>query len=67
MSASNWVHLEDCDVLRVTGKAILVFFEGEQHWFPKSQVSEADKYEEGDSGLTVSVTTWIAEQKGIET
>jgi hypothetical protein len=66
MSASRWVHLEECSVKVVTERAILVEYEGEELWFPLSQVSEGDQYENGDEGVTISVTEWIADQKGID-
>lgn len=66
MSASNWVHLESCTVRRVTDKAMLVAYDDEDIWLPLSQVSQAEQYEAGDEGVTISVTEWIAEQKGIE-
>jgi hypothetical protein len=66
MSASRWVHLEECSVKAVTERAILVEYEGEELWFPLSQVSEGDQYENGDEGVTISVTEWIADQKGID-
>lgn len=66
MSQSEYVHLEGCDILAVTDAAIQVRWEGDRYWFPKSQVADPETYEAGDKGLTVSVTEWIAEQKGIE-
>lgn len=69
MPASNWVHLENCEIVAVSDKAILVVNEeplGEPTWFPKSQVDEADKFVVGDKDVTVSITEWIANQKGIE-
>jgi hypothetical protein len=65
MSASQWVHLDDCKVIRTTEKALLVEYEGEEIWLPISQVSEGDKYEAGDE-CTISVTAYIAREKGIE-
>ena len=66
MGASNWVHLDDCDVLRTTEKAILVEYDGEEIWLPRSQVSDGEQYEEGDTGVTISITEYIAREKGIE-
>jgi hypothetical protein len=66
MSASNWVHLESCNVKRVTDKAMLVEYQDAEVWLPLSQVSEADQYEEGDTDVTISVTEWIAAQKDLE-
>ncbi len=66
MSASNWVHLEDCEVLKETEKAILIRYDDEEIWLPRSQVSEGDKYTAGDKGVTVSISEYIAREKGIE-
>lgn len=66
MSASHYVHLNDCEVKRTTEKAILIDYEGEEIWLPRSQVSEGDKYEAGDTGVTISITEYIAREKGLE-
>lgn len=65
VSHSHWVHLDVELVKKVTEKAMLVVVGGEEYWLPLSQVSEGEKYEEGDADLTVSVTEWIAKQKGL--
>jgi hypothetical protein len=69
MSASNWVHLEGCNVLRVTDKAMLVEYDDGELWLPLSQIDpeSRDQYEEGDEDVTVSITLWLAKEKGIET
>lgn len=66
MSASGYLHLEDCNIKAVTERAILVEYDGEEIWFPVSQVADPDVFEKGDEGVTVSVSEWIANQKGIE-
>jgi hypothetical protein len=66
MGQSNWVHLEECKVLQETEKAILIEYGGEEIWLPRSQVSEGDKYATGDEGVTISITEYIAREKGIE-
>lgn len=65
-SASKWVHVTVDRIERVTPMALLVTIGDEEYWLPKSQISEANKYEEGDEDLTLSITEWIAEQKDIE-
>jgi hypothetical protein len=52
-------------VKRVTEKALLIEYDGEEVWLPLSQVSEGEKYEEGDEEVTVSITEWIAKQKNL--
>ena len=66
MSASGYVHLDPCDILKVTDNAILVLYDGEKHWLPKSQVADPDTYDAGDEEVTVSISDWLARQKGIE-
>lgn len=68
MSASEFVHLEDCDILNVTDRAILIRFKSETHWIPVSQLADGEdhNFEKGDREITVSISEWIAEQKGID-
>jgi hypothetical protein len=66
MSASQWVHLDVDRIKKITDKAMLVELDGDDHWLPLSQVSEPETFEEGDEDVTVSITEWIAEQKGLE-
>lgn len=66
MGASNYVHLEVSEIKRETDKAFLVVLEdGAEHWLPKSQIADADDYSEGDTNCTVSITEWLAGEKGI--
>ncbi len=66
MSASNWIHLEVKLIVRETPAAFLLRLDDdEEYWIPKSQVSDPEDYEEGDADCSMSVTEWIAEQKGI--
>lgn len=69
MSATNYVHLEGCDIVAVTDKAVLIEYEDEQHWIPISQLADGEdhSFERGDEDVTVSVSAWIAKQKGIDT
>ena len=64
--ASSWVHLEGCKVNKATAKALLVELEdGEELWLPRSQISEGEKYDAGDEDVTISISAWIAQQKGL--
>lgn len=67
MSSSNYVHLEVEEILRETDKAFLLRLEdeGQELWVPKSQISDADDYEEGDKNCTVSVSRWFADKEGL--
>ncbi len=64
MSEQEWVHLDFAVIRKETDKAFNVQLEdGSIHWFPKSQVADADDYKAGDRNGVISVTAWIAEQK----
>lgn len=66
MGASNWVHLDVEEIVRETDKAFLVRLEdGEEVWLPKGQVADADDYKEGDTNCTLSISEWIAGEKGL--
>ncbi len=70
MGQSNYVHLDDCVVLRATEKAILVRYDDEEIWLPKSQIvdpADPDTIQAGSEERTISITEWLAKQKGIET
>jgi hypothetical protein len=65
VGASNWVHLDVDEILRETDAAFLVQIGEDEVWLPKSQIDGADGYEVGDCDLTISVTEWLARQKGL--
>lgn len=65
MSASNYVHLEGVNIKRETGLAFLIEYEGEECWIPKSHVADADDYAEGDLDRSLSISEWIAQEKGL--
>lgn len=65
MGQSHYVHLEDCRIVRESAAALLIEYDGEEHWIPRSQIADHEIYDEGDEGVTVSITEWIADQKGI--
>jgi len=66
MSHSGFVHVEVERVVSETANAFLLLIDGSEYWIPKSQVADPDTYERGDENVTVSMTDWIAKQKGIE-
>lgn len=61
------VKFEDVRCLRETEKGLLCLVGGDEHWIPKSQVSDdsevfnADENNEG----TLVVSEWIAREKGL--
>lgn len=65
MSASGYVHVEVERIVKETAMAFLCRIAGQEHWIPKSQVADPDDYEEGDVGATLSVTEFIAREKGL--
>jgi hypothetical protein len=73
MGASRYIHLEVERIVRETDAAFLVVLwqdtgecdAGEELWLPKTQIADAEDYEAGDGNVTLSITEWIAEQKGL--
>jgi hypothetical protein len=66
MSRSDWVYLDGCDISYETDKAMLIIYDGDKIWIPKSQIGELDRLQVGDTGITVLVSRWFAEKEGIE-
>ncbi len=67
MSASNWVHIDVVMIHRETDKAFLCELDDErQEWLPKSQIADAEDYAAGDTDCTISISEWLAKEKGIE-
>jgi len=56
----------DVEVVKETEKAFLLRVDGDEEeiWVPKSQVIEDGALLEGETG-TMTLTTWVAEQKGL--
>lgn len=54
----------DVEVTAETEKAILVSYEGEETWVPKSQVhDDSEAYKKGQEGKIV-LPLWLAEREG---
>lgn len=54
------------EVVKETDAAFLFVTEGDEEvWIPKSQMENEICCQEGDTDLEVSVTRWIAEEKGL--
>ncbi len=66
MSKSGYVHVEFEQILQETDAAFLITIQDEDVWLPKSQIANPEDYTEGDAGGTISITEWIANEKGIE-
>ncbi len=65
MGSGNYVHLDVDEILRETDGAFLLKIGDEELWVPKSQISDASDYGEGDEDCTVSVTKWFADKEGL--
>jgi hypothetical protein len=67
MSASDYVHLDVLLIKKETDMAFLLVLEDDERelWVPKSQVSNSDDYDEGDTDCTVSVSEWFASKEGL--
>lgn len=50
----------NCEILKISQKAILVLFEGEEHWVPQSLIFEDDlaEVEQGFVG-EINVAEWF--------
>lgn len=61
----SWETFNDVSVDAETPKAILVTLDGEEHWIPKSQISDdSEVYTSGTEGKLI-ISTWIAKEKGL--
>lgn len=65
MSASNYVTFDVDEIVRETDAAFLLRIEDEEHWIPKSQIADASDYAMGDVDCSMSLTEFIARQKGL--
>ncbi len=65
MGAGNWVHVDVNEILRATDAALLCQIGDVEVWLPRSQISEGEQYEAGDTDVTLSVSEWIAREKGL--
>lgn len=65
MSMSNWVTLENCNIRKITEKAILIEWKDGDYWIPKSCIEDPDRLEVGDDNITVLITETIAKAKNI--
>jgi hypothetical protein len=66
ISNSRWVHIDVDRIEQETDAAFLLDIDGEEIWVPKSQVADARDYVKGDENVSMSITEWIARQKGLE-
>ena len=64
MSRAEEIFKLEAFVLRHTLKAVLIKYEDEEIWLPRSQLfDEEDLPQEGET--TVKMTAWIAKEKGL--
>lgn len=63
--SDEYVEFEDVTVKAETDKAILCVIGEDEHWVPKSQLSEdSEVYAKGTEGKLV-VSEWLAKTKGL--
>lgn len=65
---NSFVYVNVAEIKAETEKAFLMKLKHHNKpiWLPKSQVSDAEDYNVGDTDLGISITAWIAEQHGIQ-
>jgi hypothetical protein len=63
----EYFSLGEVEVVAVTAAAALLVIDDEEVWIPKSQMDpdDAEQLRRGEV-CPVSITAWIAQQKGIE-
>lgn len=54
--------IEDAELVAQTEKAILIKWDGEETWIPRSVIEGSDLEEKGDVGC-VEVKTWFAKKQ----
>lgn len=65
MGSSRYVEVE-CTIVTNTDEAVLIEYEGESIWIPRSQIEDDQFDDPGTEGAILNITRWIADQKGIE-
>lgn len=64
MSKAEEIFSVEAYVLRHTAKAVLISYEGEELWLPRSQLIDDNELpQEGEA--RVKMTAWIAKEKGL--
>ena len=62
----SWVYIEVERIKRETEKAFLCEIDGDDFWLPKSQIEDnGAAYNEGDENVGMSITDFIAHEKGL--
>ncbi len=64
---SDWVCIDVEEILRETDKALLCLIDGKEVWIPLSQIAPEDRdVKVGDTDVGLSITSWIANEKGLQ-
>lgn len=58
MSELEYIHLDVDKIKKETDNAFLLVIKDKEIWVPRSLISDADDYEEGDKNCVVSVKEW---------
>lgn len=65
MPGDNWIEVQVTRIIKETDAAFLVEIEEEEYWLPKSQIWEPETYSESDEDVSMEITRFIADTKGI--
>lgn len=57
------IEFENVMVVAVTDAAFLLSYEGDEEWWPKSQIDWTEPAERGDE-ITMYAPEWLCEKKG---
>ncbi len=58
-------YIDGCRAIKETEMAILVEYENEEFWIPKSQISEDSEVTEKDDEGVLAIPEWLADEKGL--
>lgn len=63
-SGHDTYYVDGCMAIKETEKGLLVMYEGEEIWVPKSQIRpDSEVTEDGDEGV-LAIPRWLADDKG---
>lgn len=65
MSDSEYTHIDVDEIKAETQKAFLIRVGKLTYWVPFSQIADYEDYNAGDEDVTMSIKTWLCEEKGL--
>ncbi len=63
---SRYVEIEVEEIVVETDDAVLVLFNDEEIWLPKSQIEDCTVISKKAKNVVLGITRWIAKEKDIE-